>query len=114
VTVYAEARECTGRESPGTSSSQANHFRLRTKAPGIAPEDFPHLFEMFAGGKDPGDIRIGTRGWGCTFAASWWRPIREGFGRRILLPAAAVFPRTAADQEAYAGHIADCRGSTAL
>jgi PAS domain S-box-containing protein len=113
VTVYAEARECTGRESPGTSSSQAI-IQVADEGPGIAPEDFPHLFEMFGRRKDPGDIRIG-RGLGLHFC----RIVVAAHQGRIWAEnpssGGAVFSvELPLNQEAYAGHIADCRGSTAF
>src|SRR4029077_2565500 len=43
VAVQVEARECTDRESPDTSSSQAT-IQVADEGPGIAPEDLPHLF----------------------------------------------------------------------
>ncbi|HSL06212.1 MAG TPA: ATP-binding protein [Nitrospiraceae bacterium] len=113
VAVQAEAREWMGRESPGISSSQAT-IQVADEGPGIAPEDLPHLFEMFCRRKDPGDIRIG-RGLGLHFCrlvvaahqGKIWAENRSSGG--------AVFSvELPLNQEAYAGHIADCRGSTAL
>ena len=113
VTVHAKARGCTGSESRGTSSSQAA-IQVADEGPGIAPEDLPHLFEMFGRRKDPGDIRMG-RGLGLHFC----RLVVEGHRGRILAEnrssGGAVFSvELPLNQEAYAGHIADCRGSTAL
>ena len=113
VTVHAEERECTGRESPGTSSSQAI-MQVADEGPGIAPEDLPHLFKMFGRRKDPGDIRIG-RGLGLHFC----RLVVAAHQGRIRVEnrssGGAVFSvELPLSQEAYAGHIADCRGSTAF
>ena len=113
VTVHAKARGCTGSESRGTSSSQAA-IQVADEGPGIAPEDLPHLFEMFGRRKDPGDIRMG-RGLGLHFC----RLVVEGHRGRILAEnhssGGAVFSvELPLNQEAYAGYIADCRGSTAL
>jgi signal transduction histidine kinase len=113
VTVRVEARACTGRESRGTSSSQAT-IQVADEGPGIATEDLPHVFEMFFKKKDPGDIRIG-RGLGLHFC----RLVVEAHGGRILAEnrssGGAVFSvELPLSQEAYADHIADCRGSTAL
>ena len=108
VTVHAKARGCTGSESRGTSSSQAA-IQVADEGPGIAPEDLPHLFEMFGRRKDPGDIRMG-RGLGLHFC----RLVVEGHRGRILAEnrssGGAVFSvELPLNQEAYAGHIADCR-----
>jgi PAS domain S-box-containing protein len=108
VTVHAKARGCTGSESRGTSSSQAT-IQVADEGPGIAPEDLPHLFEMFGRRKDPGDIRMG-RGLGLHFC----RLVVEGHRGRILAEnrssGGAVFSvELPLNQEAYAGHIADCR-----
>jgi len=108
VTVHTEARECTGRESRGTSSSQAT-IQVADEGPGMAPEDLPHLFEMFFRKKDPGDIRNG-RGLGLHFCrlvvaahqGRIWAENRSSGG--------AVFSvELPLNQEAYAGHIADSR-----
>lgn len=113
VTVHAEARGGTGSESRGTSASQVT-IEVADEGPGIAPEDFPHVFEMFFKRKDPGDIRIG-RGLGLHFC----RLVVEAHRGRIRvenrLSGGAVFSvELPLSQEAYADHIADCRGSTAL
>lgn len=113
VTVRAEARSCMGSESHGTSSSQAT-IQVADEGPGIAPEDLPHVFEMFFERKDPGDIRIG-RGLGLHFC----RLVVEAHRGRIRAEnrssGGAVFSvELPLNQEAYADHIADCRGSTAL
>ena len=96
MTVQVEARENMGCESPGTSSSQAT-IQVADEGPGIAPEDLPHLFEMFFRKKDPGDIRTG-RGLGlhfCRLVVAAHRGIDSGgesfFRRRRL------FRRTAAE-----------------
>ena len=113
MTVRAEARSCMESESHGTSSSQAT-IQVADEGPGIAHEDLPHVFEMFFKRKDPGDIRIG-RGLGLHFC----RLVVEAHRGRILAEnrssGGAVFSvELPLNQEAYAGHIADCRGSTAL
>ena len=113
VTVQAEARGCTGRESPGTPSSQAI-IQVADEGPGIAPEDLPHLFEMFFRKKDPGDIRIG-RGLGLHFCHLVVAAHRGMIWAENRSSGGAVFSvELPLSQEAYAGHIADCRGSTAL
>ncbi|MDE3220642.1 MAG: PAS domain S-box protein [Nitrospirota bacterium] len=109
VTVHAEAR----RSPRGTSSSRAT-IQVADEGPGIAPEDLPHVFEMFFRRKDPGDIRIG-RGLGLHFC----RLVVEAHQGRIRAKnrpsGGAVFSvELPLNQEAYADHIADCRGSTAL
>lgn len=108
VTVYAEARGCTGSEVRGTSSSQTT-IQVADEGPGIAHEDLPHLFEMFGRRKDPGDIRMG-RGLGLHFC----RLVVEAHRGRIRAEnrssGGAVFSvELPLNQEAYAGHIADCR-----
>jgi len=113
VSVHTEARDCTGSESLGISSSQAT-IQVADEGPGIAPEDLPHVFEMFGRRKDPGDIRIG-RGLGLHFcrlvAAAHQGKIRA----ENRAAGGAVFSvELPLNQEAYASHIADCRGSTAL
>ncbi|MEO5955952.1 MAG: ATP-binding protein [Nitrospiraceae bacterium] len=113
VTVRAGARGCMGRESHRTPSFQAT-IQVADEGPGIATEDLPHVFEMFFKKKDPGDIRIG-RGLGLHFC----RLVVEAHRGRILAEnrssGGAVFSvELPLNQEAYAGHIADCRGSTAL
>ena len=113
VTVHAEAREYTGHESPGTFSSQAT-ILIADEGPGIAPEDLPHLFEMFCRRKDPGDIRIG-RGLGLHFCRLVVAAHRGKIRAENLVSGGAVFSvELPLSQEAYAGHVADCRGSTAL
>ena len=113
VTVQAEAQGYTGRESCGTSSSQAT-IQVADEGPGIAPEDLPHLFEMFFRKKDPGDIRIG-RGLGLHFCRLVVAAHRGRIRAENRSSGGAVFSvELPLNQEAYAGHIADCRGSTAL
>jgi PAS domain S-box-containing protein len=113
VTVQAEARGCTDRDSRGTSSSQAT-IQVADEGPGIAPEDLPHLFEMFFRRKDPGDIRIG-RGLGLHFCRLVVAAHRGRIRAENRSSGGAVFSvELPLNQEAYAGQIADCRGSTAL
>ena len=113
VAVHAEAREWTDRESPVTSSSQVI-IRVADEGPGIAPEDLPHLFEMFGRRKDPGDIRIG-RGLGLHFCRLVVAAHRGKIRAENRSSGGAVFSvELPLNQEAYAGYIADCRGSTAL
>jgi len=113
VAVQVEARECADRESPDTSSSQAT-IQVADEGPGIAPEDLPHLFEMFFKRKDPGDIRTG-RGLGLHFCRLVVAAHRGRIRAENRSSGGAVFSvELPLNQEAYAGHIADCRGSTAL
>jgi signal transduction histidine kinase len=113
VTVQAEARGYTDHESRGTSSSQAT-IQVADEGPGIAPEDLPHLFEMFFKRKDPGDIRTG-RGLGLHFCRLVVAAHRGRIRAENRSSGGAVFSvELPLNQEAYAGHIADCRGSTAL
>ena len=113
MTVQAELRGSTDHESHGASSSQAT-IQVADEGPGIAPEDLPHVFEMFFRKKDPGDIRIG-RGLGLHFC----RLVVEAHRGRIRAEnrssGGAVFSvELPLSQEVYAGHVTDCRGSTAL
>jgi signal transduction histidine kinase len=108
VSVHVEAGEWADRESLDTSSSQVM-IRVADEGPGIAPEDLPHLFEMFGRRKDPGDIRMG-RGLGLHFC----RLVVAAHRGKILAEnrssGGAVFSvELPLNQEAYAGHIADCR-----
>jgi PAS domain S-box-containing protein len=113
VAVQAEARECMDGESPGTSSSQAT-IQVADEGPGIAPEDLPHLFEMFFRRKNPGDIRIG-RGLGLHFCRLVVAAHRGNIRAENRSSGGAVFSiELPLNQEAYAGHITDCRGSTAF
>ena len=113
VAVQVEARECADRESSDTSSSQAT-IQVADEGPGIAPEDLPHLFEMFCRRKDPGDIRIG-RGLGLHFCRLVVAAHRGKIRAENRSSGGAVFSvELPLSQEAYAGHIADRRGSTAL
>jgi PAS domain S-box-containing protein len=113
VTVHTEARECTSGESPHVSFSQAT-IQVADEGLGIASEDLPHLFEMFGRRKDPGDIRIG-RGLGLHFCRLVVVAHRGRIRAENRSSGGAVFSvELPLDQEAYAGHIADCRGSTAL
>ncbi|MEO7860344.1 MAG: ATP-binding protein [Nitrospirales bacterium] len=113
VTVHAETRACTDGESLGTSSSQAV-IQVADEGPGIAPEDLPHLFEMFFRRKDPGDIRIG-RGLGLHFCRLVVAAHQGKIRAENRSSGGAVFSvELPLNQEAYAGHIADCRGSTAF
>ncbi|HSF66046.1 MAG TPA: ATP-binding protein [Nitrospiraceae bacterium] len=113
VTVQAEHRECSDGDPPGAPSFRTI-IRVADEGPGIPPEDLPHVFEMFCRRKDPGDIRIG-RGLGLHFC----RLVVVAHGGRIRAEnrptGGAVFSvELPLNQEAYAGHIADCRGSTAF
>ena len=113
MTVRAEARGCLGSESRGTSSPQAT-ILVADEGPGIAPEDLPHVFEMFFKKKDPGDIRTG-RGLGLHFCRLVVEAHRGSIQAENRVSGGAVFTvELPLNQEAYAGHIADCRGSTAL
>ena len=99
--------ECAGRGSTGTSSSQTT-IQVSDEGPGIAPEDLPHVFELFYRRKDPGDIRIG-RGLGLHFCrlvvAAHRGKIRV---ENRLSGGANFFVELPLNQEAYAGHTADC------
>ena len=113
VSVHMEMRECPGYESLDTSAPLAV-IQVADEGPGIPPEDLPHVFEMFGRRKDPGDIRTG-RGLGLHFC----RLVVAAHRGKILAenrsPVGAVFSvELPMNKEAYAGHIADCRGSTAL
>src|SRR5262245_24776183 len=113
VAVQVGVRDCMGGEVPGISSSQAT-IQVADEGPGIDPEDLPHVFEMFGRRKDPGDIRIG-RGLGLHFCrlvvAAHQGKIRAG----NRSSGGALFSiELPMNQDAYAGYIADCRGSTAL
>ena len=113
VVVQVEARDGTDGESPGIPSSQAT-IQVADEGPGIVPEDLPHVFEMFGRRKDPGDIRIG-RGLGLHFC----RLVVAAHRGKIRVEnrasgGAVFFVELPLNQEVYAGHIADCRGSTAL
>ena len=90
VTVCAETRGCTGRESRGTSSSRRPPFRLRTKDPASLLRIFRICSRCFAGGKIPEIFEL-DEGWGCIFAAWWWRPIGGIFGQRIVRLAVRSF-----------------------
>jgi PAS domain S-box-containing protein len=102
VAVQVEARECMA------------IIQVVDEGPGIAREDLPHLFEMFGRRKDPGDIRIG-RGLGLHFC----RLVVAAHRGKIRVEnrssgGAIFFVELPLNQEVYAGHTADCRGSTAL
>lgn len=113
VAVHAEVREGTGCESPGMSSSQAT-IQVVDEGPGIAPEDLPYVFELFYRRKDPGDIRIG-RGLGLHFCRLVVAAHRGKIRVENRASGGAVFSvELPLNQEAYAGHTADCRGSTAF
>ena len=107
MTVRAEARGSMGSESRGTSSFQAT-IQVADEGPGIAPEDLPHVFEMFCRRKDPGDIRIG-RGLGLHFCrlvvAAHQGKIRA---ENRSSGGAVFFVELPLNQEIYACHIADC------
>jgi signal transduction histidine kinase len=114
ITVTVQAVQGSrDHESRGASSRQAT-IQVMDEGPGIASEDLPHVFEMFFKKKDPGDIRIG-RGLGLHFC----RLVVEAHRGRIRAEnrssGGAVFSvELPLNQEAYAGHVTDCRGSTAL
>jgi len=102
VAVQVEARECIAT------------IQVADEGPGIAPEDLPHLFEMFCRRKDPGDIRIG-RGLGLHFCRLVVAAHRGNILAENRSSGGAVFSvELPLNQEVYAGHIADCRGSKAL
>ncbi len=107
VAVQVEAREYTGGESHSMSPFQAT-IQVADEGPGIAPEDLPHLFEMFGRRKDPGDIRIG-RGLGLHFCrlvvAAHQGKIRA---ENRSSGGAVFFVELPLNQEIYACHIADC------
>ena len=108
MSAHVEAREWADRESLDTSSSQVM-IRVADEGPGIAPEDLSRLFEMFGRRKDPGDTRMG-RGLGLHFC----RLVVAAHRGKILAEnrssGGAVFSvELPLNQEAYAGHIADCR-----
>ena len=108
VAVHVEARECMDGESPGMSFSQAV-IQVVDEGPGIAPEDLSHLFEMFGRRKDPGDIRMG-RGLGLHFCRLVVAAHQGRIRAENRSSGGAVFSvELPLNQEAYAGHIADCR-----
>jgi len=107
VAVYTGAPECAGLESTGTPSAQTT-IQVSDEGPGIAPEDLPHVFELFYRRKDPGDIRIG-RGLGLHFC----RLVVAAHRGKIRVEnrasgGAVFFVELPLNQEAYAGHTADC------
>jgi PAS domain S-box-containing protein len=113
VSVHTETQEWASRESLGTSSFQTT-IQIADEGPGIASEDLPHLFEMFCRRKDPGDIRIG-RGLGLHFCRLVVAAHRGKIRAENRSSGGAVFSvELPLNQEIYAGHIADCRGSTPL
>jgi PAS domain S-box-containing protein len=113
VSVHTETQEWASRESLGTSSFQTT-IQIADEGPGIASEDLPHLFEMFCRRKDPGDIRIG-RGLGLHFCRLVVAAHRGKIRAENRSSGGAVFSvELPLNQEIYAGHIADCRGSTTL
>ena len=113
VTVHADPRGYSNRETRDTSSSRVT-IQVADEGPGIAPEDLPHLFEMFCRKKDPGDIRIG-RGLGLHFCRLVVAAHRGRIWAENRSSGGAVFSvELPLNQEAYASHIADCRGSAAL
>jgi PAS domain S-box-containing protein len=113
VSVHTETQEWASRESLGTSSFQTT-IQIADEGPGIASEDLPHLFGMFCRRKDPGDIRIG-RGLGLHFCRLVVAAHRGKIRAENRSSGGAVFSvELPLNQEIYAGHIADCRGSTTL
>ena len=113
MAVHAEAREGTGCDSPGMSSAQTT-IQVSDEGPGIAHEDLPHVFELFYRRKDPGDIRNG-RGLGLHFCRLVVAAHRGKIRVENRASGGAVFiVELPLNQEAYAGHTADCRGSTAF
>ena len=114
VAVRAEVRGCPeGVEFRSASSFEAT-IQVADEGPGLASEDLPHLFEMFGRRKDPGDIRIG-RGLGLHFCRLVVAAHRGIIWAENRSSGGAVFSvELPLSQEAYAGHIADCRRSTAL
>ena len=113
VSVQAEAQEHRDGQSHSMSSFQAT-IQVADEGPGIAPDDLPHVFEMFCRRNDPGDIRIG-RGLGLHFC----RLVVAAHGGKIRVEnrssGGAVFSvELPLNQEMYVGHIVDCRRSTAV
>jgi two-component system sensor histidine kinase KdpD len=107
VMVSTGDPECAGRGFTGTSSSHTT-IQVSDEGPGIAPEDLPHVFELFYRRKDPGDIRIG-RGLGLHFC----RLVVAAHRGRIRVEnrasgGAAFFVELPLNQETYAGHTVDC------
>lgn len=113
MSVQAEAREYTDGRSHGVPPFKAT-IQVADEGSGIVPEDLPHVFEMFGRRKDPGDIRIG-RGLGLHFCRLVVAAHQGKIRAENRASGGAVFSvELPLNQEAYAGHIADCRGSTAL
>ena len=113
LAVHTEAQEWSGRESPGASFFHTT-IQVADEGPGIAPEDLPHLFKMFGRRKDPGDIRMG-RGLGLHFCRLVVAAHRGTIRAVNRSSGGAVFSvELPLNQEVYADHGADCRGSTAL
>jgi PAS domain S-box-containing protein len=113
VTVQAEVREYMNRGSHDAPASEVI-IQVADEGPGIAPEDLPHVFEMFCRRKELGDIRIG-RGLGLHFC----RLVVAAHRGKIRVEnrssgGAAFSVELPLSQEPYVDHIADCRGSTAL
>ncbi len=99
--------------SLGASWPQAI-IQVADEGPGIASEDLPHVFELFYKRKDPGDIRIG-RGLGLHFCRLVVAAHRGKIWGENRPSGGAVFiVELPLNQEVYAGHIADCGGSTAV
>ena len=61
-----EDRSHSGEMSPSRMTCSTVTIQIQDEGPGIAPEDLPHLFEMFFRKKDGQDYRIG-RGLGLHF-----------------------------------------------
>ena len=102
VAVQVEARECMAT------------IQVADEGSGIAPDDLPHLFEMFGRRKEPGDIRMG-RGLGLHFCRLVVAAHQGKIRAENRSSGGAVFSvELPLSQEAYAGQIADCRRSTAL
>ena len=113
VALRAEAQGCREHESRGTLSSRVN-IQVADEGPGIAPEELPHVFEMFFKKKDPGDLRAG-RGLGLHFCRLVVEAHRGSIRAENRSSGGAVFSvELPLNQEAYAGHHTDCRGSAAL
>jgi PAS domain S-box-containing protein len=114
MTVREEAPGCLEGLDVHRMSFTRTTIQVADEGPGIAQEDLPHLFEMFGRRKDAKDIRSG-RGLGLHFC----RLVVVAHHGRIRaenrMSGGAVFSvELPVNQEGYAGHIADCRGSTAI
>ena len=114
ITVQVEEARASGGDDVEPYDGPTVTIHIEDEGPGIAPEDLPHLFEMFFRKKDGQDYRIG-RGLGLHFCQlvvdAHGGQIRAKIARRA---ARCLRLRCRLGRSSYAHHHLDRRRSTVV